>query len=109
MKTRTFLFTVITLFLLMVGTGCEKDVQYYSGTVVALVSQNDCYDIIRIDKAPQGGLPIGTSIAPNISLSDESFKVKDVVKFEIISYQELIDPQSIICPHAKYNANIKLK
>lgn len=93
----------------MVGTGCKEDIQYYSGTVIELISQNDCYDVIRIDVAPQGGLPIGTSISPNISLSNKNFKVNDVVTFEIVSYQELIDPQSMMCPHAVYNATIKLK
>jgi len=46
MKTKIFLFTVITLFLLMVGTGCEEDLNYYSGTIVALDGNNGCFDII---------------------------------------------------------------
>lgn len=108
MKTKTFLFTLITMFLLIGGMGCEKDVSYYSGTIVTLDSNNGCFDIIRIDEAPQDGLGIKTTISFNANSLSTNLKLNDVMKFEIISYQKLIDTQSTLCPHPDYNAIIKL-
>ena len=108
MKTKIFLFTVITLFLLMVGTGCEEDLNYYSGTIVALDGNNGCFDIIWIDKSPQGGLASETTISFAANSLSKNLKLNDVVKFEIISYEKIIDPQSTLCPHPTYSAIVKL-
>ncbi len=60
MKTKMILFTVIVIALCMIEiTGYDKDENdkiSYSGTIVPLGSENNCFDIIRIDDTLQGGL-----------------------------------------------------
>ncbi len=108
MKTKTFLFISITLFLLIGGMGCEEDLNYYSGTIIALDGNNGCFDIIQIDKSPRGGLASETTISFDANSLNKSLKLNDIVKFEIISYEKLIDTQATLCPHPTYSATIKL-
>ena len=89
MKTKTFLFTITTLFLLIGGMGCEKDsVVYYEGKIISLNSGTGCFNIIEISKSIPQGLSVNSTITFDPRLYNGQLKIGDIVYFKIIKYED---------------------
>lgn len=104
MKTKTFLFTITTLFLLIGGMGCEKDsVVYYEGKVISLNNSSGCNNIIEISKSIPQGLSVNSTITFDPNLYNGQLKVGDTVYFKIIKYEDWT-PEVIValCTSPKY-------
>lgn len=111
MKTKTILFAVTILALLIIGAGCDekdKNIDYYSGEIISLNKGDGCFDIINIKQAPNDGLPIGTYIAFSTNMLEKDLKIGDIVQFRINNYEEWAGPATAACTWPTYSASIEL-
>lgn len=110
MKRKTFLFTAIALFLLLGGAGCEKEktTDCYKGTIVSLNDRNACNDIVRIDEAPENGIPTETTLAFYAGLFDRKLKIGETIYFRVVSYEKWVGPANASCLWPYYAATIEV-
>lgn len=88
MKTKTYLFILIILFLLIGEMGCEQNNLYYEGKVISLNSGTGCFNIIEISKSIPQGLSVNSTITFDPNLYNGQLKIGDTVNFRIIQYKE---------------------
>ncbi|HHT23121.1 MAG TPA: hypothetical protein GXZ87_07405 [Bacteroidales bacterium] len=110
MRKGTILFTVIALFLLIGGVGCEKDIQNdcYSGIIVSLNERNACNDIVKIDKSIDNGLSVGTNLAFYSGLFDRKLEIGETIYFKVLSYEKWVGPANASCLWPHYVAQIEV-
>ncbi|MDD4427167.1 MAG: hypothetical protein PHG64_02085 [Paludibacter sp.] len=108
MKTKTFLFFVIALFLMGMGVGCEKEkneLDCYTGKIIQL--KGKCNSIVKITSAPKNGLSIGETVSFNSDLLNQDLKIGSIIEFKIIQYEKWNGPATADCIWPTYIANIE--